>query len=136
MQQSVLEMAKDLVNALIQADQLTPDTMDEALQNIFASLLALQGREERVAAGTSPVIGYPAVSKQLSSRHLRQHDLNARSYRAKYNIPQTLPLAARATTARRRKAVQETRPWEKTPRYLATQAGTAAVATESAAAKR
>ena len=147
MQQSVLEMAKDIVKALIQTGQLTPDDMPKALQDTFASLKALQVREGRIEADSIPVTGSPsetgawrksitryaitclecgAVYKQLSIRHLREHDLNPRSYRAKYNIPRTLPLAARDTTDRRRKAVQKTRPWEKTPRYLATQTETAA----------
>ena len=147
MQQSITEMAQDIVKALIQVGQLTPDTMDQALQNIFASLTTLQARQERVDAGGIPVMDRPsgsidwrksitqhaitclecgAVSKQLSNRHLREHELSARSYRAKYNIPRTLPLAARETTARRRKAVQASRPWEKTQRYLATQSETAA----------
>ena len=61
MQQSVLEMAKDLVKAQIQAGQLTPDTMNQALQDIFANLTALQAREERVAAGVSSVTGRPSI---------------------------------------------------------------------------
>ena len=142
MQQSVLEMAKDIVKAQIQAGQLTPDTMNQALQDTFDNLTALQTRGERVETGKMPVAGRPpgtvdwrqsitqhaitclecgAVYKQLSKRHLKEHDLTTRLYRAKYNIPRTLSLAGRSTTARRRKAVQATRPWEKTPRYLEAQ---------------
>jgi hypothetical protein len=60
--------------------------------------------------------------KQLSVRHLRQHGLDARSYRIKFGIPMTQPLAARATTDRRRQVVREVRPWEKTPTYRQGQA--------------
>ena len=120
--------------------------MDKTLQDVFASLALLQARQAWVDAGDT--IGTPsvfldwrksitrhsisclecgAVYKQLSNRHLREHDLNAKSYRAKYDIPQKMPLAARDTTARRRKVVQDIRPWEKTPRYLAMQKKKAAV---------
>jgi hypothetical protein len=55
--------------------------------------------------------------KQLSNRHLVAHGLDRRSYRVKYGIPRTQPLAARVTTERRRQAVQKSRPWEKAPAY-------------------
>jgi predicted transcriptional regulator len=56
--------------------------------------------------------------KQLSVRHLRQHALDMQSYRAKYGIPRTQPLTAKATTALRKQVVRETRPWEKAPRFV------------------
>ena len=59
--------------------------------------------------------------KQLSVRHLRLHDLDGRSYRAKYGMPRSQPLASRDTTARRREVVQQTRPWEKAPTFRSTQ---------------
>ena len=157
MQQSILEMAKDLVNALIEAGQLTPDAMARALQDIHATLMALQTRADAVEAGeVAGTGGVPisrdwrqsitrhaitclecgAVYKQLSIRHLREHDLNARSYRAKYGIPSTQPLAARDTTARRRQAVEAIRPWEKSPRYLQAQARGTARARKSPGRKR
>jgi hypothetical protein len=42
------------------------------------------------------------VLKQLTGRHLRGHGLDARSYRAKYGIPQRQPLAARETAAKQK----------------------------------
>jgi hypothetical protein len=60
--------------------------------------------------------------KQLSIRHLRMHELDGRSYRAKYGIPRTQPLSARSTTDRRRQVAQEIRPWEKAPTYRKGQA--------------
>ncbi len=53
--------------------------------------------------------------KQLSLRHLTTHDLDPRSYRAKYNIPRSQALSARSTTARRRELAQTIRPWELAP---------------------
>jgi predicted transcriptional regulator len=59
-----------------------------------------------------------AEFKQLSARHLGQHGLNGRTYREKYGIPRTQALAAKATTAARKKIVQQIRPWEKAPRFV------------------
>ena len=49
MPQSILEMAKDLVMAQIQAGQVPPDDMQHTLQRIFASLAALKKKEETAA---------------------------------------------------------------------------------------
>ena len=159
MPQTVLEMAKDLVKVLVEAGQLTPDQMPAALQAAHASLLALQARQARLEAGEGSARGSPigaldwrqsitrhaitclecgSVYKQLQGRHLHRHGLNGRTYRAKYGIPQSQPLAARDTTARRRQAVQEIRPWEKSPRYVEGRAARVAAAAKqrSGAAKR
>lgn len=70
-----------------------------------------------------------ASFKQLSVRHLRDHDLDPRGYRTKYGIPRTQPLSARDTTAMRKRIVQESRPWEKAPTYLRAHAPKAAANT-------
>ncbi len=157
MPQSVLEMAKDLVTAQITAGQMPPDTMQEALRQTYTSLMALQAQEE---TGTiSPIQGAEAARapvdwrksitkhavtclecgatyKQLSKRHLQDHELDGRSYRVKFGIPRTQPLAARAVTAVRRKITQQVRPWEKTPRFLKAQEEQAAVAKKAGRKKR
>ena len=132
MSQSVVEMTKDLVLAQTQSGMLSPEDMQEALRRIFESLMALKNREE-AAPSVAPVIETPqapadwrtsitehtitclecgAVLKQLNGRHLRGHGLDTRSYRAKYGIPSTQPLAARETVAKRREMLQRIRPWE------------------------
>ena len=97
----------------------------------------LKGQEESGAvtvlpvADSSPVDWRKSISKhvitclecglamkQLSIRHLRMHGLDGRSYRMKYAIPTSQPLAARSTTDRRRQVVRQTRPWEKAPTYI------------------
>jgi predicted transcriptional regulator len=138
MPQSILAMAKELVMAQIQAGQLSPDEMQDALRQTHASLLRLKAQEDMGSAGTVQETMTPpelvdwkksitkhtvmclecgATFKQLSVRHLQDHGLDARSYRAKYGIPRTQPLAAKDTTAKRKKIVQETKPWEKAPTY-------------------
>lgn len=146
MVQSVLEMAKDLTTALIQAGQLQPEDMQDILQQTYANLSAMKAQEtmaatESIEASPAPVDWRKSITrhaitclvcgqtfKQLSIRHLRQHDLDGRSYRLKYGIPRAQPLAARATTARRQQVAQDIRPWEKTPRYMQAQKARAAAA--------
>src|SRR5207237_6745522 len=52
MSQTLLEMAKDLVLAQIQAHKLSSDEMHTALQHTYTSLLALQAQED--ANGSIP----------------------------------------------------------------------------------
>src|SRR2546425_1595731 len=142
MPQSLLEMAKDLILAQIQAQKLSPEEMQTALQHTYNSLLALQAQEETngiVAVETpetrqGPVHWRKSITKhtvsclacgqsfkQLSVRHLKEHGLDGRSYRVKYGIPRTQALAAKETTSRRKEIVQRSRPWEKAPTYLKAQ---------------
>ena len=64
--------------------------------------------------------GY-ASFKQLWVRHLRDHGLDGRSYRVKYDMPRTQPLAAKEVTSRRKEIVQRIRPWQKAPTFLKAQ---------------
>ena len=144
MGQSVLEMAKDLVMAQVQAGRLPPEDMLNALQMTHASLMALKTQEATGGTRTVPVtetvptpvnwkqsiskrtvacLECGAHFKQLSVKHLRQHGLDARSYRVKYGIPRTQPLSGKDTTARRKQIAQQIRPWEKAPTYLKSQQG-------------
>ena len=152
MPKSLLEMAKELVQAQVQAGQLSPEAMQDALQSTYTTLLALKTQEETGAStGVIPEtvdwrksITRHAVTcmecgqsfKQLSVRHLRRHDLDGRTYRQKYGIPRTQPLAARATTAKRREIVQQSRPWETAPSYVKGQEAKAKVAVKKGTRKK
>ena len=46
MSQTLLEMAKDLVLAQIEAHKLSPNEMHSALQHTYASLQALKAQED------------------------------------------------------------------------------------------
>jgi predicted transcriptional regulator len=142
MAQALTEMAKDLMLALIQNDLLGPEDMQQQLSKIHASLLELKAREDNTFAdgagregqieSTPPspdwkqsIKKYSVAClicgqtfKQLSARHLRQHDLDPRTYRQQFRIPRTQPLSAKETTALRRRVVQNSRPWEKAPTYI------------------
>jgi predicted transcriptional regulator len=121
--------------------------MQDTLQKTYATLAALKAREE-TGSGTArtqePVDWRKSITrhsitclecgwtcKQLSVRHLRHHDLDGRSYRNKYGIPRTQPLAAKVTTALRRQIVSEVKPWEKSPTYMKGQEAKAAAAKKS-----
>src|SRR6267142_5689760 len=142
MSQTLLEMAKDLVLAQIEAHRLSPDDMHQALQHTYASLQALKVQED--AHGSVPVatsatppervhwrksitkhtvmcLACGASFKQLSGRHLREHSLDGKTYRIKYGIPRTQSLAAKEITSRRKEIVQRSRPWEKAPTFLKAQ---------------
>jgi predicted transcriptional regulator len=143
MSQTLLEMAKDLVLAQIEVHKLSPDEMQTALQLTHTSLLALQTLEAAADGSTSSEPpGTPAEAihwrksitkyhvmclecgasnKQLSVRHLKEHNLDGKSYRIKYGIPRTQALSAKETTARRQAIVQQSKPWEKAPTYMKAQ---------------
>src|SRR6266704_967358 len=139
MSQTLLAMAKDLVMAQIAAHRLAPDEMHTALQQTYASLKALQAQEDAhgsvavVTPATPPArvnwrksitkhtvtcLACGASFKQLSVRHLKEHELDGKSYRIKYGIPRTQPLSAKETRSRRKEIVQRTRPWEQALTYL------------------
>src|SRR6266581_3599325 len=142
MSQTLLAMAKDLVMAQIEAHRLAPDEMHTALQQTYASLKASQDQEDAsssVAVATPETPSKPvnwrksitkhtvtclecgASFKQLSVRHLQEHALDGRSYRAKYGIPRLQSLAAKEMTLRRKEHVQRSRPWEKAPTFVKAQ---------------
>ena len=138
---SILELAKELTLALVQTGNVSFEDMQDTLQKTYTTLTALKVQEEPgatvpgLAAKTTAVnwrksIRKQAITclecgqafKQLSISHLGMHGLDGRSYRMKYAIPNTQPLAARALTERRRQVVQKIRPWEKAPTYRKGQA--------------
>ncbi|ETW96647.1 MAG: hypothetical protein ETSY1_25750 [Candidatus Entotheonella factor] len=139
MSQTILEMAKELVLAQVQAQQIAPEAMKDVLHSTYETLRGLEAAE----AGGGPGVGNGAPAgleaqapvdwkgsiskntirclecgesfKQLSLRHLSTHGLDPRSYREKYNIPRSQALSARSVTARRRELAQQIRPWELAP---------------------
>ena len=135
MAESLTEMAKDLVAALIENNLIASGDVQQKLREVHASLLGLKASETRAASGASGEGDTDALQtkdwrksirkytveclvcgqtfKQLSARHLRKHDLDPRTYRQQFGIPHTQPLAAKETTALRRRLVRENRPWEK-----------------------
>ena len=157
MSQTLLEMAKDLVMAQVEMHRLSPEDMHQALQQTYASLQALKAQE---AANGSVAVVTPEISpepvnwrksitkhavmclacgasfKQLSVRHLKEHGLDGKAYRIKYDIPRAQPLAAKEITSHRQEVVQRTKPWEKAPTFVKAQREKAAVAPKKRTAQR
>jgi predicted transcriptional regulator len=142
MSQTLLAMAKDLVMAQITAHRLSPEDMHQALQQTYATVQALKAQEDAngsitvVTPKTPPervnwrknitkhvvtCLECGASFKQLSVRHLREHELDGRLYRVKYGIPRTQSLAAKEITSKRKQLVQRSRPWEKAPTFVKAQ---------------
>ncbi len=144
-------MAKELVLAQIQAQQVPPEALNSVLHSTYETLRSLEASEAAggdiigngSAAGLEPqvqVVDWKgsitknAIKclecgesfKQLSLRHLRVHDLDPRSYRTKYHIPRSQALSARSATARRRELAQQIRPWELAPSKVEAEATKAA----------
>jgi predicted transcriptional regulator len=137
MSETLLEMAKDLVLAQIRAQQVTPDNMAHMLGITHQTLRRLHSVEaistersdQGLQPGAAPARGVSwkgsisrhaitclecgATFKQLSLRHLQQHELDPQSYRLKYAIPRSQPLSAREVTAKRKQVALAIRPWEK-----------------------
>ena len=144
MTESVLEMAKDLVSEQIKSGGIAPEYVADLLTTTHHQLLSLKSRElthtqphaDQTETGTTDwkksITKHAVIClecgtsfKQLSTKHLNQHDLNSRSYREKYGIPQTQSLVCQETRARRQEIVRAVRPWEKSPTNQKAQAETA-----------
>ncbi len=158
MPQSILEMAKDLVQAQIQNGTVEPEKMIELLKSTVEGLTELNNQS---SDATGPDAGGNATPKesidwrksikqnsivclesgqefkQLSARHLQKYGLTPKSYRQKYGIPMSQPLSAKSVTKRRRQLAQQIRPWEKAAAYRKSQReAEVAVAEKKAPAKR
>ena len=100
MPQTILEMTKDLVLTQIQAGNISPEDVPDASRRVFESLMVLKIREESEFSVSAPAADAPPAPadwrksitrhvvtclecgqafKQLSVRHLKQHDLDLRS---------------------------------------------------------
>ncbi len=136
MSETLIEMTKDLVLAQIAARSVTPETLSSVLSSTYQTLRQLHSTEVVDAAqpgqGLQPHAGSAKTSnwkasitkhtvqclecgatfRQLSRRHLQQHELDPRSYRVKYGIPLGQALSAREVTIRRRELAKDIRPWE------------------------
>src|SRR5215510_654124 len=72
MSQTLLEMAKDLVLAQIEAHRLAPDEMHAALQQTYASLQALKTQEDAhgsVAVATPKTLSESVHWKKSITKH-------------------------------------------------------------------
>jgi predicted transcriptional regulator len=124
MVQSVLERTTDLVIAQLATYYRSPKMIVRMLASTHANLMTLKRQEEAASLRMTPAPGdwqhsitpyaitcleCGASVKQLSVQHLRAHGLVPGSYRAKYGMPSTQPLAATTPTAQRQPFVPQPR---------------------------
>ena len=138
MPQTALEIAKELTLTLVEAGKLSSEDIRATLQKTHATLLTLKAQEEKGTISPVPIYEIPRARvawrksitkgaitclecgqtfRRLLRRHLMTHGLHGQSYRVKYGIPPTQPLAARETTARRKQIAHERRLWENAPMF-------------------
>ena len=151
MTESLLAMAKDLALAQIQAGQVTPEDMTSVLNSTYETLEQLNATEQSGSGALASnhstdwkksinkhavaCLECGATFRILSTRHLRHHDMDSRTYRQKHGIPRTQSLSARDVQARRKAIVQRVKPWEKSPTNQNTPEKTAAKAQPAAPKK-
>jgi predicted transcriptional regulator len=135
--QTLLQMAKDLVLAQIKANRLSPEEMHPALHNTYALLHALDTKEATHGSDILATLQRPALNwkrsitknfvtcllcgarfKQLTVRHLREHGLDARSYRFRFGIPRNQALSAGYISVLHKQIMQQARTWERAPMFL------------------
>ena len=127
MPQSIMEMTKDIVMAQIQARHVGADGVHDSLKSTHQTLwrlnlnetsatvkppLSLTDWKKSISKHTVICLECNESFRQLSLRHLRQHDMTPQDYRRKHGIPRTQSLSSREVTTRRRQLAREIRPWE------------------------
>jgi len=157
MSQSLLEMTKELVRAQIMAGGVTAEAVAPLLRSTFQNLQGLRAMEDAEVSGLEGMVTFQpqplpdwrssitrrhitclecgAQYKQLPTRHLATHNLDASAYRSKYGMPAAQSLAARDVVARKRELAKQNRPWEKAAEARMTQAPAAQTPAQRASEK-
>jgi len=123
MSKSLYELAAEIVSAQAGVAKLSPEEINELIKKTYESLKNIKSDEEGVEPEGAPV---PAIDpkksikqasitclecgkqfKILTKRHLAEHDLTPKEYRAKYGFKSRQPLAAKYLSAKRRKVAKE-----------------------------
>jgi predicted transcriptional regulator len=120
MSKTLTEMAADIVKAQASHAAMSPGEMETALKKAFDSLQSIKAIEEGVAEA-EPAAMDPKRSiqrtkviclecgkefKQLTSKHLKDHGMDAKEYRKKYGFSARQPLSAKSLSAKRRKTAE------------------------------
>ena len=120
MNKTLTEMAADIVKAQASHAAMSADEMETALKKAFDSLQSIKAIEEGAAeAKPAPLDPKQSIKrtkviclecgkefKQLTSKHLKDHGMDAKGYRKKYGFPARQPLSAKSLSAKRRKTAK------------------------------
>lgn len=121
MNRTLTEMAAEIVAARASREEMSPEELNEALTKSFEALRSLKIMEESTVQKPAPALKPEqsiqrnkvvclecgAEFRQLTRRHLREHNLEPREYRRKWGFSARQPLAARSLSAKRSKTAKE-----------------------------
>ncbi len=122
MPKSLYELAAEIVTAQAGVAKLSAEEINDLIKKTYESLKNVktneEGAEEEAAA---PVMDPKSSIKQnsvtclecgkkfkiLTKRHLKEHGLTPKEYKAKYGFKARQPLSAKSLSAKRRKVAKE-----------------------------
>ena len=123
MAKSLYELAAEIVAAQAAASKLSAEEINELIQQTYESLKKVKVDEEggEGEEGAGPAMDPKKSIKQnsvtclecgkkfkiLTKRHLKEHGLTPKEYKAKYGFKARQPLSAKSLSAKRRKVAKE-----------------------------
>lgn len=123
MTKSLYELAAEIVQAQAGVSKLTPEEINFLIKSTYESLKNIKCDEtdESEKAAEAPTMDPKKSIKQatitclecgkpfkiITKRHLKEHDLTPKEYRAKWGFKARQPLSAKYLSAKRRKVAKE-----------------------------
>ncbi len=122
MAKSLYELAAEIVAAQASAAKLSAEEINALINQTYESLKNVKADEEGVPEEEAGPVMKPKDSikqnsvtclecgkkfKILTKRHLKEHGLTPKEYKAKYGFKATQPLSAKSLSAKRRKVAKE-----------------------------
>jgi len=121
MAKSLYELAAEIVAAQASAAKLSAEEINALINQTYESLKNVKADEEGASEEAAPAMKPKDSIKQnsvtclecgkkfkiLTKRHLKDHDLTPKEYKAKYGFKARQPLSAKSLSAKRRKVAKE-----------------------------
>ena len=122
MSKSLYELAAEIVAAQASAAKLSAEEINALINQTYESLKNVKADEEGAPVEEAALAMDPKDSikqnsvtclecgkkfKILTKRHLADHDLTPKEYKAKYGFKARQPLSAKSLSAKRRKVAKE-----------------------------
>ena len=122
MAKSLYELAAEIVAAQASASKLSAEEINELIKQTYDSLKNVKADEEGAPEEEAAPAMEPKQSikqnsvtclecgkkfKILTKRHLADHNLTPKEYKAKYGFKARQPLSAKSLSAKRRKVAKE-----------------------------
>lgn len=123
MAKSLYELAAEIVQAQAGVSKLTPEEINSLIKSTYDSLKVIKSDEidEGEKSAETPALDPKKSIKQatitclecgktfkiITKRHLKEHSLTPKEYRAKWGFKARQPLSAKYLSAKRRKVAKE-----------------------------